>query len=335
VLTVPSRAPPREIVSQGFTLRKADEDVDATLVAQVFKKAKAEGKQIWYFTTPKSVPIEVIQKHAIPLDKVHAGKAIFAHKGAEYTGHFEEPINHAIKVLIPGKDGSKYETSMSLPEEPIFLRTDTRLVNQSVDRVLHITRVTRFGDEGESEPAPPSTSSALVKGPRPQPKGLKARYQPFGVTGKPGADSDSDGDVEMAQAPPLLNGSADAKSDSPKKAAKKRKHGDVEKEAPNHEEPASTPAKKPKKARVDSKPAESSPAKPVKQTPIAPPPVPPSSAKTAAPSEPVQPSPVKKSKSKDKSKKKDSASTEKASESKKPAKVTPVLPPAVPTAKSS
>jgi hypothetical protein len=138
----------------------------------------------------------------------------------------------------------------------------------------------------------------------------------------------------MAQAPPLLNGSADAKSGSSKKAAKKRKHGDVEKETPTHGEPASTPAKKPKKARVDSKPVETAHVKPVKQTPIAPPPVPPSSAKTAAPSEPVQPSSVKKSKGKDKSKK-DSASAEKASDSKKPPKVTPVLPPAVPTAKSS
>ncbi|KAH6623564.1 hypothetical protein F5144DRAFT_623487 [Chaetomium tenue] len=117
--------PPREIVTQGFHLRKAEENVDAAAVARAFKKAKAEGKQIWYFTTPKSVPIEVIQKHAIPLDKVHAGKAIFAHEGSEYTGQFEEPVNHAIKVLIPGKTGTSYEAH-----------------SQSVDRVLHITRDT-------------------------------------------------------------------------------------------------------------------------------------------------------------------------------------------------
>jgi len=55
----------------------------------------------------------VIQKHAIPLDKVHAGKSIFAHEGAEYTGHFEELADHAIKVLIPGKNTSNYETRMS------------------------------------------------------------------------------------------------------------------------------------------------------------------------------------------------------------------------------
>jgi hypothetical protein len=119
VLTICSQ-PPREIVSQGFHLRKADEDVDAAAVARAFKKAKADGKQIWYFTAPKSVPIEVIQKHAIPLDKVRAQKAIFAHEGAEYTGHFEESASHAIKVLIPGK-GSNYETRMlqSLSNRPL------------------------------------------------------------------------------------------------------------------------------------------------------------------------------------------------------------------------
>ncbi|KAK4100374.1 hypothetical protein N658DRAFT_516673 [Parathielavia hyrcaniae] len=316
----PSRPPPRDIASQGFTLRKAGDDVDAVAVARAFKKAKAEGKQIWYFTTPKSVPIEVVQKHAIPMEKVHSGKPIFTHEGADYAGHFEESGYHAIKVLIPGKNGSTYGT-----------------MSHSVDRVFHITRVTLRGDEGESEPAPAPTLSALVNAPRPQPKGLKSRYQPFGVTngvtGSSGAahPSDNDEDVEMAQAPPLLNDSAaDAKSDTPKKAAKKRKLADVEKGTPNHEEVASTPAKKPKKARVDKKEAEPSPAKPIKQTPIAPPPVPPSFAKTAA-----QPSPIKKSKGKDKSKKKDSASAEKASDVKKPTKVTPVLPPTFPTMKST
>lgn len=87
--------------------------MDATAVARALKKAKAEGKQIWYFTTPKSVPIEVIREHSIPLDKVHTGKSIFSHEGGDYTAYFEEPVNHTIKVLVPGKTGNKYETSKS------------------------------------------------------------------------------------------------------------------------------------------------------------------------------------------------------------------------------
>ena len=195
---------------------------------------------------------------------------------------------------------------------------DTQTVNQSVDRVLHITRVMRFGEDGDSELASAATSVA-----RPQPKGLKARYQPFGVNGTKGSlgvdASGDDEDVEMTQAPPLLSGSADTP-----KVAKKRKHGDVEKATPNKEAAVSTPAKKSKKARVDSSntPAvEPLPSKAVKQTPIVPP-VPPTSAKTAAPLEPSQSSSTKKSK-------------KTSSETKKPSKVTPVLPPAVPGMKSS
>jgi hypothetical protein len=202
----------------------------------------------------------------------------------------------------------------------------------------------RFGEDELSQSAPAETSSVLVnKTPRPQPKGLKARYQPFGVpTGgkqKVGTNgpSENDDDVEMTQAPPLLTSSAD----TPKKAAKKRKHGDVEKGTPSQEEAASTSIKKSKKARVDEsskKMVEPSSTKAVKQTPITAPVVPSlSSAKLAKPAasvEQTQPAPVKKSKGKEKSKQKDSTPAVKASDPKKPAKVTPVLPPAIPGVKS-
>ncbi|KAL2023721.1 hypothetical protein VTK56DRAFT_1435 [Thermocarpiscus australiensis] len=325
---------PREILSQGFHLRKAEEDMDAAAVTQFLKKAKAEGKQIWYFTTPKSVPIEVVQKHEIPLEKIRAGQSIFSHEGAEYTGHFEEPVNNTIKVLIPGKTGNSYET-----------------LDQPVGQVLHITRVTRFEQDGESRASSSAALPAAVsKAPRPQPKGLKARFPPIGVTngsmGKIGVDaSDSDEDVEMTQAPPLLTSSAaDARADTPKKAAKKRKHGDVEKGTPGQEEAVSTPNKKSKKPRVDSSNAaavQTSVAKATKHTPVAPPPVPSSmnmtnSSQTAASPELGHSSPVKKSKGKDKGKKKESASTEsKQKDVKPPAKVTPVLPPAIPGLKST
>lgn len=90
------------------------------MVARVFQKAKAEGKQIWYFTAPKSVPIEVIQKHTFSssdqlqatMDKIRAGEPIFTHEGADYGVHTGEQVNHAIKVMIPGNAGTNYETRM-------------------------------------------------------------------------------------------------------------------------------------------------------------------------------------------------------------------------------
>lgn len=224
-------------------------------------------------------------------------------------------------------------------------------MNHPVNTVLHIRRVTRFGHDGESQSssAVATTSTAISNAPRPQPKGLKARYVPFGVpnggTGDAGAAADSDGDVEMTHAPPLLTGSAaDTKDDTPKKAAKKRKHGDVEKGALGQEEAASTP-KKSKKARVEdsSTPAvDGSSAKATKQTPIAPPPIPALASTTSVrnqeSSEPAKPSPAptKKSKNKDKATKKESAPAQaKPADPKKPVKVTPVMPPAVPGVKSA
>lgn len=163
--------------------------------------------------------------------------------------------------------------------------------------------------------------------------------------GKIGMDaSESDEDVEMTQAPPLPEGSGpDVKADTAKKAAKKRKHGDVEKGAAGQEEAVSTPTKKSKKPRVDSSGAPtipSSAAKPVKQTPIPPPPIPAmisaKSAKAQASPAASQQTPAKSSKGKDKSKKKDSTSAgTKINDSTRPVKVTPVLPPQVPGMKKS
>ncbi|KAK4143039.1 DNA-directed RNA polymerase I, subunit RPA34.5, partial [Dichotomopilus funicola] len=263
------------------------------------KKAKAEGKQIWYFTTPKSVPIEVVQKQVIPLDKVHTGKSIFAHDGADYTGHFEEPINHAIKLLIPGKTGANYET-----------------LDHSVDRVMHITRVTRFDQEAKSDAvsAVAAVSSPAITGaPRPQPKGLKARYRPFGAT-KGNDESTEEEDVQMGDAPVLSS-----KTDTPKVvAAKKRKHGDVEKATPKKEESTSTP-KKSKKARVNG----SSLAREDKlEAPV-------TVAHTLSASSETRS--AKKSKSKDKSQTTDSpAPVQKPKGPQKAPKITPVPPPVIP-----
>lgn len=280
-----SKMPP-EFASQGFQLRKADDDLDAALIAKEFKKLKSEGKQIWYFTAPKSVPIEVIQKHAIPLDKIQSGQPIFSHDGAGYGAQFEE-MSQTIKVMIPARSGNKYET-----------------IPATVDRVLHITRTTHF-DQPTTLPAPPAP-------PRPQPKGLKARYTPFGVTNNGpcviGEESDDDSDVEMAET------AAPSTSAAESKAAKKKRR--------LSEQAAATPDKKSKKAKTDtSTPAAppSSTAKALKETPIAPPALPSLNGSTPAIGS------VSKSKSKDKTKK--STTDSKAS------KVTPVPPPSVPGVK--
>lgn len=98
------------MVSRDFQLRKAVGDPGATDISKFLKDAHKQGKQIWYFTAPESVPIEVIQKHAIPMDRVQKGQPILTHDGDDYGVGFEATSSsHSIKVVIPGADGARYE----------------------------------------------------------------------------------------------------------------------------------------------------------------------------------------------------------------------------------
>lgn len=97
-------------MSKDFHLCKGDDSMDAQEVTRIFKDAQTQGKQIWYFTAPASVPIEVIQKQAIPLDKMQSGKPFLTHNGYDYTGAFEDPSTvRTIKLLIPAKTANEYE----------------------------------------------------------------------------------------------------------------------------------------------------------------------------------------------------------------------------------
>ena len=104
------RAKIPEIIAHDFHLCKGEESMDANEVARIFQDAQTQGKQIWYFTAPASVPIEVIQKQPIPLDKIQSGKPFLSHNGDDYTGAFEDQSTvHTIKLLIPSKAGNQYE----------------------------------------------------------------------------------------------------------------------------------------------------------------------------------------------------------------------------------
>ncbi|KAK3321591.1 DNA-directed RNA polymerase I subunit RPA34.5-domain-containing protein [Apodospora peruviana] len=246
-----------EIISPGFHLLRAEKSMDASEVTRIFQDAHKAGKQIWYFTAPASIPIEVIQKHAIPLAKVQSGQAIFSHNGDDYNAMFEEAsVSHSIKVIIPSNKLGQFETS-----------------KRPIDQALHLKKVTRFAQGGIiNQPAPAITAKA----PRPQPKGLKARFAPIGASdapmGKIGAseNSESDEDVEMSQVPLLLPSSGSV--ETPGTKTKKRKHAAAEK--PGAETPASSKKSK-KKARVDAlgTPAagtqDSASKKAAKETPIA------------------------------------------------------------------
>ncbi|KAK1991515.1 hypothetical protein LX36DRAFT_590300 [Colletotrichum falcatum] len=217
-------------VGKDFVLRKAQGDEDGKDMSDFFAKAKLEGKQLWYFTAPASIPINVVEKLQIPMDKAQNGDAIFKHNSEDYTVGFDVGST-AVQLLIPNKKGTSYEQA-----------------SQKVDKVLHIKRVTQLVGSEPHAPRPKQPNAA-----RPQPPGLKARFHPIGVSddtplGSIGFDAspDSDEDVDMAPAPALPSSS--------KKSKRASTHGD----AMDIDEPTPKSAKKDKKSKTAPDPVQDS-----------------------------------------------------------------------------
>lgn len=107
------RANTAEFATQGFQLRRADESNNASDVARLFRQAKLDGKQLWYFTAPASVPITIVEKMVIPVEAAEQGKAILTHDGEDYGMSFDDALaSKTIKLLIPNTAGDKYSMRM-------------------------------------------------------------------------------------------------------------------------------------------------------------------------------------------------------------------------------
>lgn len=95
----------------GFDLISLDGNIP---VSQAFKKSALEGKQIWYFTAPASVPIASIGE--MSLKAAQNGKAIVNHKGAEY-GFVRDTAEDKTytKIMVPNSSDDGYKMSRSSP----------------------------------------------------------------------------------------------------------------------------------------------------------------------------------------------------------------------------
>jgi len=114
-------------VSNEFHLRKADDGTNAADVAKFFTEAQKEGKQIWYFTAPASIPIEVVEKLEIPLERAQKGQSILSHNGDDYGVAFEDAAtSRAIKLLIPSKAGDQYHMCKCI-SSGCFIHTSNNL----------------------------------------------------------------------------------------------------------------------------------------------------------------------------------------------------------------
>lgn len=103
-------ARPAWLNNSDFMIRKASaENPDKELI-DFLGKSSLEGKQVWYFTAPASLPISIIKDTEIDLAKAQAGGAIINHKGDGY-GLDIEPFSASTKIqlMIPSKGGDKYK----------------------------------------------------------------------------------------------------------------------------------------------------------------------------------------------------------------------------------
>ncbi|KAI1124595.1 DNA-directed RNA polymerase I subunit RPA34.5-domain-containing protein [Nemania abortiva] len=158
-------ARPQWLNNSDFTLRKASSNNPGKEVADFFSNANLEGKQVWYFTAPASLPITVLKDMEIDLASLSKGGPLLTHNGDNYGLDLEShATNTQIQLLIPSRGGDKYTS-----------------LNHSIDSTVHLRRMAKFGPGGEVHS---TATEDYVPVPRPireQPEGLKVRYTPIGV----------------------------------------------------------------------------------------------------------------------------------------------------------
>lgn len=81
-------------------------------MADFLNSTNLEGKQVWYFTAPASLPITVLQDLEIDLADAQSGRAILQHGGDAYGIDLEgQAVNSQVQLFIPTKSGDQYRGS--------------------------------------------------------------------------------------------------------------------------------------------------------------------------------------------------------------------------------
>ncbi|KAI0872287.1 DNA-directed RNA polymerase I subunit RPA34.5-domain-containing protein [Hypoxylon argillaceum] len=222
---------PQWLNNADFMLRKASSSNPGKEVADFFSNANLEGKQVWYFTAPASLPITVLKDMEIDLSKATKGAPLLTHEGDNYGLDLESyATNTQIQLLIPSSGGDQYTS-----------------LNHNIDSTVHLRRMAKFGPGGEVQATATTNYVPVPKPIREQPDGLKVRYTPIGVPAPAPAnpslsqaktttrvesssssegESESDSDVEMTT--PLPSAAPASQTKSAKSGMtngdRKRKH---------------------------------------------------------------------------------------------------------------
>ncbi|KAG4416156.1 hypothetical protein IFR04_010675 [Cadophora malorum] len=178
--TVSLKAPTPYQPPPGFDLVSLN---GTSRASQMLKKSSLEGKQIWYFTAPASVPISSVKTMSL-LDAKN-GKPILTHEGDDY-GFMTDSAEDTTytRILVPGSDAGYKATS------------------KSIDHVFHLQQVAR-----DPTAANPARATIPAKKPvRQQPRGLRMRFHPIGFgAAKPGTIGSSSSDEDTEDATPTTS----------------------------------------------------------------------------------------------------------------------------------
>ncbi|TVY30911.1 hypothetical protein LHYA1_G000779 [Lachnellula hyalina] len=192
--------------------------------ATTFKKSSLEGKQIWYFTAPASVPISSIKK--MSLSAVEDGEKVCSHNNHDY-GFVKDTAEDKTytKIMVPNSSDDGYQTGALLI---LAHAADFVIVRKPIDQILHLQQIIKIPGMDDSTATSAKATVPAKKRVRPQPIGLKMRFLPIGFgTGNPGtigsdtnsvdgSSSDSDNEEEAPNGfrkPASIASSSDEESD--------------------------------------------------------------------------------------------------------------------------
>lgn len=313
---------PAWLNNSNFVLRKASSDNPAKEVTEFFSKANLEGKQVWYFTAPASLPITVLKDMQIDLSKAATGEALLNHKGDEYGLDLEaNATSTQIQLLIPSQAGDNYTA-----------------LNRGIDSTVHVRHIAKFGPGSTTSATATKDYIPIPKAIREQPQGLKPRFTPIGVpnpipppilptklnptpvaqnTSSSESESESESDGDMAASQPRLATSS-ASSKKPKKSD--AVNGKLKRKHPSDEGSQTTPVRESQSQEKAAKRP-----KTAKSTPKA------SGSKKGAATQTAAISTPSETPSKVASSKKVKASKDKPKYAIRPSKQTPIPPPIFPS----
>ncbi|KAK5625222.1 hypothetical protein RRF57_000938 [Xylaria bambusicola] len=159
-----------------FMLRKASSGNPGKEVADFFSNANLEGKQVWYFTAPASLPITVLKDMEIDLSKATKGEALLIHNGDNYGLDLE-----SCSSLLVGAINTHLVSELRLPPSSSLRKRLIVIVNRGIDSTVHLRRMAKFGPGGEVHATATDDYVPVPKPIRQQPEGLRVRYTPIGV----------------------------------------------------------------------------------------------------------------------------------------------------------